>query len=60
MAGNEKTIEAFVEHLRYERRLSEHTVAAYQRDLSRLCDFLKERGIGSCLLYTSPSPQDRG
>ena len=57
MSGNEKTIETFVEHLRYERRLSEHTVAAYQRDLSRLCDFLEERGIG-CLTQLAP-PQAR-
>ncbi|MBD83928.1 MAG: tyrosine recombinase XerC [Acidiferrobacteraceae bacterium] len=54
MADNDKTIEAFVEHLRYERRLSEHTVAAYQRDLSRLCDFLRERGIGSLNRLTPP------
>lgn len=54
MAGNDKSIEAFVEHLRYERRLSEHTVTAYQRDLSRLCDFLKERGIGSFNGLTPP------
>ena len=54
MADNDKTIEAFVEHLRYERRLSEHTVAAYQRDLSRLCDFLKERRIGSLNRLTPP------
>ena len=46
MAGNDETIKAFVEHLRYERRLSEHTVSAYQRDLGRLCDFLDERSIG--------------
>ena len=47
MSGNDKTIEAFVEHLRYERRLSEHTVSAYQRDLARLNTFLSERGIAS-------------
>ena len=54
MSGNGKTIETFVEHLRYERRLSEHTVAAYQRDLSRLCDFLEERGIGGLTQLAPP------
>jgi integrase/recombinase XerC len=33
-------IEAFVDHLRLERRLSEHTVAAYRRDLGQLALFL--------------------
>ncbi|HEY7477595.1 MAG TPA: tyrosine recombinase [Actinomycetota bacterium] len=33
-------IEAFADHLRLERRLSEHTVAAYRRDLGQLALFL--------------------
>lgn len=33
-------IAAFVEHLALERRLSEHTVAAYRRDLAQLAVFL--------------------
>ena len=33
-------IEAFASHLRLERRLSEHTVAAYRRDLGQLALFL--------------------
>jgi hypothetical protein len=33
-------IEAFTSHLRLERRLSDHTVAAYRRDLGQLALFL--------------------
>ncbi len=33
-------IEAFASHLRLERRLSDHTVAAYRRDLGQLALFL--------------------
>ena len=34
----------FLDHLRYERGLSPHTVAAYGRDLGRLAAFLEPRG----------------
>ena len=37
---DEALIAAFVEHLALERRLSEHTVAAYRRDLTQLAVFL--------------------
>jgi len=37
---DERLIEAFVEHLAFERRLSEHTVAAYRRDVTQLATFL--------------------
>jgi integrase/recombinase XerC len=36
-------IERFAEHLALERRLSEHTVAAYRRDLAQLCLFLSRQ-----------------
>ena len=54
MSDTDQTIDAFVEHLRYERRLSEHTVSAYQRDLARLSEFLSKRGIGSLAKLAPP------
>lgn len=38
-------LERFLDHLRSERRLSEHTLAAYRRDLLSCCRFLQERQI---------------
>jgi integrase/recombinase XerC len=35
-----RMIEAFVAHLQHERHLSDHTVAAYRRDLTQLATFL--------------------
>jgi len=40
-----KEIGEFLEYLRYERNASAHTVAAYQRDLSQLADYLESRNI---------------
>ncbi len=37
-----KLVEDFTGHLRHERRLSEHTVLAYERDLTQLARFLTE------------------
>jgi integrase/recombinase XerC len=37
-------VEAFADHLRLERRLSPHTVAAYRRDLGQLALFLHRNG----------------
>jgi integrase/recombinase XerC len=41
--GFERCIQDFVAHLRGERRMSPHTVEAYQRDLQQLSAFLGER-----------------
>lgn len=38
-------IERFLQYLRDERRLSPHTIDAYQRDLARLAGFCEVRGI---------------
>ena len=43
-ASEARLIDAFVAHLRHERRLSEHTVAAYGRDLTQLATFLTRNG----------------
>jgi integrase/recombinase XerC len=40
---DEALIAAFAEHLALERRLSEHTVAAYRRDLTQLAAFLERQ-----------------
>ncbi len=45
-SDDEALIEAFTAHLRLERRLSEHTVAAYRRDLTQLAVFLGRQGRG--------------
>jgi integrase/recombinase XerC len=39
-----RTIQRFAEHLRLERGLSPHTVAAYRRDVTQLAVFLCRRG----------------
>ena len=39
-------VEAFVQHLEKERRLSPHTVSAYRRDLSLLADFCERSSLG--------------
>jgi integrase/recombinase XerC len=38
-------LERFHTHLRLERRLSDHTVAAYQRDLAHLDEFCEAEGL---------------
>ena len=45
-SDDEALIEAFTAHLRLERRLSEHTVAAYRRDLTQLAVFVGRQGRG--------------
>jgi integrase/recombinase XerC len=46
-------VAAFADHLALERRLSEHTVAAYRRDLTQLATFL-ERQRRSLAVATYP------
>jgi integrase/recombinase XerC len=40
-------IERFASHLRNERRMSAHTIAAYGRDLAELAAFCERRAIGA-------------
>lgn len=48
MTGAERQwIERFASHLRNERRMSAHTVAAYGRDLSELAAFCEQRAIAA-------------
>lgn len=37
--GERQRLDAFLEHLRFEKRCSEHTVANYRRDLAALADY---------------------
>jgi site-specific recombinase XerD len=48
-----RLIDAFAAHLSYERRLSEHTVVAYRRDVTQLAVFL-HRGGASLAHATYP------
>ena len=43
--GGQHQVSQFLRHLRYERRLSVNTIAAYRRDLVQLTDFLKAQQI---------------
>ncbi|OZG74629.1 tyrosine recombinase XerC [Hahella sp. CCB-MM4] len=40
-------IDAYVDHLRHERRYSPHTVSSYQRDLERLRSYAEDRSVSS-------------
>jgi integrase/recombinase XerD len=42
----DRQVERFVDHLLVERGLSNHTIAAYRRDLARYVGFLHARDIG--------------
>jgi integrase/recombinase XerC len=55
-ASEARMIEAFVSHLRHERHLSDHTVTAYCRDLTRLATFLTR---GDSSLAAARYPQLR-
>ncbi|MFS0867756.1 site-specific tyrosine recombinase XerD [Microbacterium sp. 179-B 1A2 NHS] len=41
----ERAVDAYLRHISIERGLSEHTVAAYRRDLAGYVDWLADRGV---------------
>ena len=41
----QRQVDAFLHHIRFERRLSEHTVSAYRRDLAALGEYCAERNL---------------
>jgi integrase/recombinase XerC len=45
--GSEKLLEAFLQHLTHERRLSGHTLSGYRRDLTRFGDWLESAKGGT-------------
>ena len=47
MALSSNEIDAYLDHLNIERRLSGHTVSAYRRDLLKLMAFCDQRNIRS-------------
>ncbi len=38
-------LQAFLSHIRFERRLARHTLSNYQRDLERLCGWCREQAL---------------
>ena len=44
-AGAQRQVDAFLHHIRFERRLSEHTVSAYRRDLAALGEYCAEHNL---------------
>ena len=44
-AGAQRQVDDFLHHIRFERRLSEHTVSAYRRDLAALGEYCAERNL---------------
>jgi site-specific recombinase XerD len=44
VSADEAVVESFVRHLRFERHVSDHTVAAYRTDLTHLARFLERGG----------------
>ena len=47
MVIENQEIELFIHHLKTERRLSSHTIAAYSRDLVKLKEFSRKRQLDS-------------
>lgn len=43
----ERTIEGFLDYLRFERRLSPHTLESYRRDLQQVSDWCRQQEIAS-------------
>ena len=41
----DRAVDAYLRHITIERGLSEHTVAAYRRDLAGYCAWLQDQGI---------------
>lgn len=41
----DRAVDAYLRHITIERGLSEHTVAAYRRDLAGYCAWLQEQGV---------------
>lgn len=48
----ERAVDAYLRHVTIERGLSDHTVAAYRRDLDRYAVWLTERGIDDVTAVT--------
>ena len=46
----EKSIDSYLDHLRVERRLADHTLESYARDLRSLAEFAAGRGSNSLAL----------
>lgn len=58
MATDSFLVDQFADYLSLERGNSPNTVAAYQRDLTHLADFLAQKNIGAPSSVTSPLLRD--
>lgn len=50
----ERAIDAYLRHISIERGLSEHTIAAYRRDLAGYAHWLQDRGVEQTDAVTQP------
>lgn len=44
--AGDPVLDAFLDHLAHIRRMSPHTVSSYRRDLARIVDWRRQRGLG--------------
>lgn len=54
MPANHQLIQSFLDHLRYARRVSVHTVNSYQTDLQQFSDYLEFQYTGVLLTQVEP------
>ncbi len=54
----ERAVDVYLRHITIERGLSDHTSAAYRRDLAGYVTWLQERGVGTPEEITAPLVQE--
>ena len=51
-AANQMTLERYLEHLRVKRRLAQHSLSSYQRDLHKLLNIAADQSLSSLPAHT--------